>query len=216
MSDFEEVKLNNSQFQEWQKLETIRNNTLWRIAETISLLTDHLRESLEIATADNGKWLSLQNDTIKAGFESVVEALQSSTLPPPQPQPTGVIMARFKVAADNPDFEIVLTGSGFTDSEGNPTGASDIDLSGESSNPDALSVSIIDQVLSDDGQNVTTRLSAHVGSPSPDMAAVGYKAVNRDTGAVVATGSDEFLVNAGEAGIGTVTSSVPLRPEPEV
>jgi len=124
-------------------------------------------------------------------------------------------MARFKVAADNPDFDIQLVGGGFTDSEGNPTGAGDIDLGAESSNGDVLEITVGDQALSEDGQSVATLVHVHVGTSSPDMVALAYTAKNRDTGAVVAAGSDEFLVNAGEASVGTVTSNVPLTPEAE-
>ena len=124
-------------------------------------------------------------------------------------------MARFKVAADNPDITIELSGSGFTDSEGNPTGAADIDLSVESSNAEVLEATLSGQTVSADGQTVTAQVALHFGAASPDMAALAYKATNRDTSALVAAGSDEFIVGAGEASVGTISSNVPLTPEPE-
>lgn len=156
-----------------------------------------------------------QNEIISAGFAAVAAAIAKLQTPEPPPaQSKGVIVARFRVPADNPDFQIQLTGSGFTDSEGNPTGAADIDLVAESSNPDAVEVSVADQKLSDDGQSITATVNVHVGAPSADAAAINYQARNRDTDALAASGSDEFIVQAGEASVGTVTSSVPLTPEP--
>ena len=154
------------------------------------------------------------NTSIQSGFAAVAaEIAKLQTPEPPPAKSKGVIVARFKVPADNPDFQIQLTGSGFTDSEGNPAGAGDIDLAVESSNPDAVAVSVADQKVSDDGQSVTATVSVHVGAPAADAAAVNYKATNRDTGALVASGADEFIVQAGEASVGTITSSVPLTPE---
>jgi len=152
--------------------------------------------------------------SIQTGFAAVAAEIAKLQTPEPPPAKTkGIIVARFRVPADNPDFTIELTGSGFTDSENNPTGAGDIDFAVESSNPDAVSVSLSDQKLSEDGQSITANVAVHVGAPAADAAAINYKATNRDTGALVASGSDEFIVQAGEASVGAITSSVPLTPE---
>jgi hypothetical protein len=88
LSDFEEVKLTQSQFQEWHKLGTAQLNALWRIAEILTLLKDRQQEVLEAASADLTKWLAIQNQTFTAGFASVVEAIAKlQPLPNPQPEP---------------------------------------------------------------------------------------------------------------------------------
>ena len=122
------------------------------------------------------------------------------------------IMARFIVPADQPDFVIQLNATGFKDAEGNDADAKDIDLTVDNSNPAAISGTVSDQTLSEDGKSVSAKVSVHVGAPSADLGVLAYKATNRDTGALVAAGSDEFIVNAGEAATGTVNSSVPLTP----
>lgn len=183
------------------------------IAEAVNELTDAIDEHSE----NTGKWLSTINDTISAGFAAVVEAIaQLNTQPPPLPQSKGVIMATFKVAADNPDIVISLAGTDFMDSDTppNPTGAGDIDLSVESSAPDVVGATLSNQVLSADGNTVTADIAVHFGAAATDVATLTYRATNRDTGAIVAAGSDDFTVQVGEAGIGTVTSTVPLTPEP--
>ena len=88
MSDFEEVRFIKSQFDKFVELGTIRNNALWRIAESVTLLSNHLQEAIEINTADRGKWLSLQNEAIESGFASVVEAINKISLPQQQPKKT--------------------------------------------------------------------------------------------------------------------------------
>jgi hypothetical protein len=189
------------------------SNALWDINDQLKPIDDAINDHSE----NTGKWLSTINDTISAGFAAVVaEIAKLNTQPPPLPKPKGVIMATFKVGADNPDIEIALTGSGFMDSDTppNPTGAGDIDLSVESSNPDAVSASISGQTLSDDGNSVSATVAVHFGAPATDVATLTYRATNRDTGLVVAAGSDDFTVQVGEAGIGTITSTVPLTPVP--
>ena len=217
MSDYELVKLDESQAKQlddnFDGLNGALNKLTAKIAPNDKNKTIH--QALTDGFKEVTKWQAIQDETIRAGFASVVEAIAKiSTQPPPLPKPKGVIMATFKVAADNPDIVIELSGTGFTDSEGNPTGAGDIDLSVESSNNDVLEATLSGQTVSDDGQTVTAQVNLHFGAASPDMAALAYKANNRDTGALVAAGSDEFIVGAGEASVGSITSTVPLTPEP--
>ncbi len=153
---------------------------------------------------------------LEAGFAEVAEAIRSfKPLPLPQPAQRGKIVVRYRVPADSPDIVYTLAGNSFQDSEGNPTGAADIDLSIEVSNPAALTVTLGPQAVSVDGNEVTAEVTIHVESPQVDAAVLGYKATNRDTGAVVAFDSDEFIVGPGEASVGTLDSPVPLTPEPE-
>ena len=120
MSDFEQVRFDPSQFQEWQKLQTVHNNALWRIAESITLLKDHLQEAIEASTSNETKWLAIQNETITAGFALVAEALTKTTLPPPQPQME--VKFVFKVANDHQDESFSISIGGVTDAEGEPLG----------------------------------------------------------------------------------------------
>jgi len=213
MSDREWVTIDATQFERLLTDLIAISNSVWGVKDQVAPIDDAINDHSD----NTGKWLATINDTISAGFAAVVaEIAKLNTLPPPQPQPKGVIMATFKVGADNPDIEIGLVGSGFMDSDTppNPTGAGDIDLSVESSNPDTVSASISGQTLSDDGQSVSATVAVHFGAPATDVATLTYRATNRDTGLVVAAGTDDFTVQVGEAGIGTVVSTVPLTPEP--
>ena len=200
MSDKALVKIDSGQFARLDLLLSAIGNALWAINDQLKPLDNAINNN----TTEVTKWLAVVAESIA----------KINPLPEPQPKPKGVIMATFKVGADNPDITIELSGSDFTDSEGNPTGAGDIDLSVESSNPDVLEATLSGQSVSADGNTVTAQVNLHFGASSPDMAALAYKANNRDTGALVAAGSDEFIVGAGEASVGSITSSVPLTPEP--
>ncbi len=181
--------------------------------EEFKVLLGDLAGAIDEQTEDIGKWLGILNETFIMGFTAVAgEIAKLQTSEPPPTNPGGVIMATFKVGASNPDIQIQLSGSGFVDDEGNPAGAGDIDLSVESSNPDAVSATLSGQGVTADTVNAT--VDVHFGAPASDIAVLTYRATNRDTGTIVAAGTDEFIVEAGEATLGTVTSSVPLTPEP--
>lgn len=190
MSDHRLVSINEAQL----------DRLLLRL-ESMEDAIDAQTSILDAGFTDLGKWLSI-----------IAQSLSTTTPTPPKPR--GVIMAKFKVGADNSDIVIELTGGSFTDDEGNPTDASDIDLSVESSNPDAVSASLTEQTLSDDSKSVSAKVAVHFGAPATDIAVLTYRATNRDTDAVVAAGTDEFTVEVGEAALGSVTSKVPLTPEP--
>ncbi len=212
MSDKELVTINPEQ---WERLLTdlvTLTNAGWGIRDELRPLDNAIdNHAIEVT-----KWLGSINDTLGAGLAEVARAIREQQPPPPPAKPKGVIMATFKVGADNPDIQIALTGSGFMDSDTppNPVGAGDIDLSVESSNPDAVSAALSGQTLSDDGNSVSATVDVHFGAPASDIATLTYRATNRDTGLVVAAGTDDFIVQVGEAGIGTITSSVPLTAEP--
>lgn len=150
------------------------------------------------------------------GFDKVAEAISKLQTPAPSPEVTrGTLMSRYRVPAtqDNVTFELV--GSNFKDAEGNEASAANIDLTVQSTNEGAVGASIGPGVVSEDGKTVSATVTLTFGSPSVDMATVEYKATNRNTGAVVAGDSDEFIVGPGEASIGTLDSPVPLPAEAE-
>ena len=138
MSDFEEVKLTQAQFNEWSKLTQIQTNALWRIAEALTLLKDRHQEVIETATADATKWLGIQNETNKAGFAAVVEALTKTTLPP-QPKRLEVRFM-FVVKDDHEPVNFSLSLGDVTDAEGNVITDADLDVAVESSDANVLSV----------------------------------------------------------------------------
>lgn len=216
MSDRELIIINQDQFERWMTNLVAVSNATWGVKDEIKPIDDAINntnlalndliDAVNQQTLETTKWLAL-----------IAEAITNiHPLPPPQPQPRGVLMATFKVGADNPDITIRLTGSGFVDNDTppNPVGAGDIDLSVESSAPDTVSASITEQTVSDDGNSVSANIAVHFGAPASDIAVLTYRATNRDTGLVVAAGTDEFVVTAGEAALGQLTSNVPLTPEP--
>jgi hypothetical protein len=51
------------------------------------LLLTHIGDAIQEFTKDNGKWLSIQNDSILAGFAQVAEAIANAQQQPPPPGP---------------------------------------------------------------------------------------------------------------------------------
>lgn len=122
-------------------------------------------------------------------------------------------MSRFKLPDDQPDFEIELTVTG-KDSEGQPADVAGLTIEVDNSNEIAIVGTLGTTTPSEDGKSLKATVSVHVADPSPDLGIIGYKALNAD-GDIVGAGSDEFLVGAGTLAVATITSSVPLTPEPE-
>lgn len=185
MSDFEEVKLTQAQFNKWLELETIRNNALWRIAESVTHFQDHLQEAMKIATADNGKWQSLIRDEMKAGFALVAEALTKTTLPPPQPQME--VKFVFKVANDHQDESFSISIGGVTDAEGEPLG----DTKG-------LTVAVTssdESVVSASFDPATNSGVAHFGKSG--VASLNASVTNAK-GDILGSGAADFTVTTGD------------------
>jgi hypothetical protein len=170
-----------------------------------------LFRQLITAINDGADEISAAIDRNTEQLEALTQAVTDLDQPLP-PEQGATIMASFIVGASNPDIQIQLAATDFKDDEGNAVDASDIDLSVESSNTDALTATLSSQTLSDDKLTVSGVVDVHFGAPATDIAILTYRATNRDTSLVVAAGSDEFTVQAGEAAIGTVTSNVPLPP----
>lgn len=162
-------------------------------------------------------------EVVRQGFQTqnehlagIQEALTHINQPDSDSAVKGEIVARYRVPADLPDFEYEIVGRNFTDSEGNPTHARDVDLSLDVANEAAITATLGEQTVSEDGNEVRVPVRAHVESPSADMGVLMYKATNRNTGEVIAADSDEFIVSAGAARLGTLESDIPgLTPEPE-
>lgn len=129
----------------------------------------------------------------------------------------GRLFVRYTIPPGQEDVTFDLVGDNFTDNQGRPTGAGDIDLSVENSNPAIVVGTLGPQLLSDDGQTVTAPLTLHFPtSPPMDLAAVVVKAKNRDTGDTVNAESADFTPSGpGEATIGRLTMNIPMTPDPE-
>lgn len=145
----------------------------------------------------------------------IVYLLKSKPGPRPQPDNEGVtIMSRFKLPADQPDFDIELTVAG-KDSEGNAVAVPErLTVEVDNSNTGAIEGTVKSSALSEDGKTLRVIVGAHVGSPSPDLGVIGYKAKGAD-GTLLGAGSDEFLIGTGAFAVASIASSVPFTPEPE-
>ena len=81
MSDFERVQIDFDQFSSLEK-------RLGAIRDRIGPVGDtSIQQTLEDGFEDITKWLSIQNDSIKAGFAMVAEALKETNLPPVELEP---------------------------------------------------------------------------------------------------------------------------------
>lgn len=125
MSDFEQVQIQPAQF-------TVIEKRLNGLRAQIQIITERLgpvdagksiqgtlEQGLKDLTVEITKWLSIQNESIIAGFALVAEALTATTLPPPQPNPLEVTFV-FKVANDHQDEPFSISIGGVTDAEGEP------------------------------------------------------------------------------------------------
>jgi hypothetical protein len=205
LSDHEEVKLAPAQFQEWEKLATAQLNALWRLAEVIVELKDSQREALEFASADLAKWSAIQNETIKAGFASVVEAIAKLQipLPPPQRSMKGTVMADYSIPDDQPDGRVTFHLSA-TDAEGQPITdlavLATLTFEAASSNESAFVVT-----LDADQPDPLNRVGGyHVGAPG--QAAVTGNLKDAD-GNIIGTGTDGFTVTTGKVALGSVSAT---------
>lgn len=200
MSDKELVTINPEQ---WERLLTdivALSNAVWGVKDVVA------HQTTEIT-----KWQSIQNETIRAGFASVAEAIANlQPLPPPQPEQKGTLVARYKFDEDQAPVTFDLVFKGGTSAKGTPVGAGDVDLSIASSSGQ-LMAELGPQTLSDDGNEVkaTVTLTGQT-MPVAELAVVSYAATNRDTGNQVAADTDEFETGPGEVAIGTLDSPVPL------
>jgi hypothetical protein len=122
MSDFEQVQIQPDQFKVLeQRLNALRGQ-MQIVTERLGpvdagkSIQQTLESGLQDLRVEITKWLSIQNDTMSAGFAMVAEALISTNLPPPQPRLKGRFTLILK--NDQPDFGYDFDVSGITDAEG--------------------------------------------------------------------------------------------------
>jgi hypothetical protein len=186
LSDREEVKLTQVQFQEWQKLATAQLNALWRIAEVVVQLKDSQREALEFASTDLTKWSAIQSDIISAGFASIVEAIAKLQTPLPQPQPKQVeVRFVFIVKDDHEPVNFSVALGDVTDAEGNTIPDAQVNLEVLSSDDSVLSLSF----------DAAVRTGV-VSFGSPGVASLTAKVSSGDN--LLGSGAADFTVTTGD------------------
>lgn len=149
------------------------------------------------------------------GIVVIQTAILRKITRPNRPQQQGeiTVMSRFKLVDDQPDFDIEVTVAG-KDSEGSPADVTGITLEVDNSNAVAIEGTIKSSTPADDNKSLKVVVGCHVGSPSPDLGVIGYKAKNAN-GDLVGAGSDEFLIGTGALAVATISSVVPFTPEPD-
>ena len=185
MSDHEEVKLAPAQFQEWEKLATAQLNALWRLAEVIVELKDSQREALEFASADLAKWSAIQNETIKAGFASVVEAIAKLQIPLPPPQRSMEVKFMFVVKDDETDKNFSVATGDVTDAEGNVIAEAAVELAVASTDETVVGVTFDPSTKSG---------SVHFGNPGTAT----ITATASSGGKLLGSGAADFTVTVGD------------------
>ena len=201
MSDNELVKIDSGQFAKVDASLTAFGNGIFNVAEWVQ----SLKHAIDAQTADNGKWLSVLNDTLSAGLAEVTKAIREQHTPPPPAHMRGTIMADYSIPDDTPDgtFSLAVTAS---DSEGHPI-----------TDP-ALLAALVAEVINSDETGFAATLDAtdnrkgtyHVGGPnddgSPKQCTVTQNLKDAD-GNIIATGTDSFTVTTGKVALGSVTAT---------
>lgn len=145
-----------------------------------------LEETVKAGFADIGKWQSIQNESINAGFKLVAEAIaKGQSLPPPQPQQLEVLMS-FIVKADLPDVGYTLTLGEVTDSEGHVIPDAKLSIEISSDNPASVEVTPVE-----DGRTG----NVHFGSPGNATITAN---VRDEQGDLLGTGVAGFVVTTGD------------------
>lgn len=168
-----------------------------KIVQAINGLTKAVTDS----TADAGKWASIQNETTKAGFNAVVEALAKLQPPTPGPSPRRYsIMSDYAIPDNTPDGRVTFRLSA-TDEEGqpitDPAQFAKLVFEAVSSNEDAFTIT-----LDVDQPDPMNRVGGyHVGKPGQAAVTSNLKKANGD---LIGTGTDGFTVTVGEIALGSV------------
>lgn len=222
MSDFEQVQIQPNQFKVLESRLNAFGAQLQIITERLGPVDKDkniqktLADGLDKLTVEVTKWLSIQDKTIQAGFALIAETLTTTTLPTPQPEQEGQLMARYKFNEDQEPVSFTLVFRGGQTKKGTAVGAGDIDLAVSSSSAQLLA-EIGPQTLSEDGNEVSAPITLTGQTmPNAELAVVTYTATNRDTGNQAAADVDEFETGPGEVAIGTLDSPVPLEEIPPV
>lgn len=176
----EEVRLNRAQFDRITMLLSGEDGALNRLG-------DRLAPSGENASDNIAKWLSAINDSINAGFASVVEAIAKiQPLPPPQPN-TFEVKFMYVVKDDNPDVNFSLVLGDVTDAEGNTisdSGAA-LDVTVETTDDSVVAVTF---------DPATKSGSVHFGNPGTAT----VTATVSSGGNIFGSGAADFTVTTGD------------------
>jgi hypothetical protein len=159
----------------------------------------------DASTKGTSEQLDAINETIRAGFASVVEAIANIQPPtPPGPKLKGTIMADYSIPDDTPDGRVTFNLAA-TDAEGqpitDPAVLASLVFEAASSNEDAFSVTL-------DGEQpdpMKREGGYHVGAPG--QAAVTSNLKDAD-GNLIGTGTDGFTVTTGKVALGSVTAEL--------
>lgn len=177
-----EFQLRAAEFSDGDKLVAYYLSAL---VGAVNRQTDMFQRELRALAKDNGKWQSIQNDSISAGFASVVEAIANSNpLPPPQPKPLEVKFM-FVVKNDHAAEPFSIVTGDVTDSEGNIIPDAQVDVEVLSSNEDAVSVTFD-----------PTAKSGEVSFVNAGLASVTAEVSSK--GKLLGSGAVDFTVTLGD------------------
>jgi hypothetical protein len=144
-------------------------------------------KAIEHGFKDIGKWLSIQNSSLNAGFDKVAEAI-ANIQPLPQPQPKSLeVKFMFIVPDDQPDESFAISIGGVTDAEGNALpDASGLTVAVASSDDGVVSVTF---------DPATNSGTAHFGNPG--VASLTASVTNAK-GDILGSGAADFTVTTGD------------------
>lgn len=189
MSDRELVTFNAEQFSLFMQRFSSVHAELQIIRERLGPVDKDksLQRTLESGFKDLSKWLSIQNDSIVAGFALVAEAIaKGTTLPPPQPKPLEVTFV-FKVANDHQDEPYSIAIGGVTDAEGEPL-------------PDTSGLTV--EVTSSDDGVVAPNFDPATNSGVAHFGRSGVASLNASVknakGDILGSGAADFTVTTGD------------------
>lgn len=174
----EVVRLNRAQFDDLK-------NSAHDIRELQSATLGQIKGQVVPRLDGVAKQLEAINETIRAGFALVAEAIANiQPLPLPQPKHNEVIFM-FVVKDDHAPVPFSLALGTVTDAEGNAIPDAQLDVTVESSNPDAVAVEF-------DAAAKTG--SVRFGSPGE----AEVRANVSSNGALLGTGAASFTVTVGD------------------
>lgn len=181
MSDFERVQLDADQFSSLEKRLGAIRDRLGPVGAEKSI-----QQTLEQGLKDISKWLSIQNDSIVAGFAMVAEALKETNLPPPQPDKLEVKFV-FKVPNDHQEEPFSISIGGVTDAEGEAL-------------PDTNGLTV--EVTSSDDAVVAVSFDPSTNSGVASFGHSGVASLNASVknaaGDILGSGAADFTVTTGD------------------
>jgi hypothetical protein len=197
--DVDRVRLVSSQFDDLKNsAHDIRNYARQINADLDGKILTALNNA---STKGIAEQLEAINETIRAGFASVVEAIANIQPPsPPGPKMRGTIMSDYSIPDNTPDGRVTFNLAA-TDEEGapitDPAVLASLSFEAASSDESAFSVA-----LDADQPDPTKRVGGyHVGAPG--QAAVTSNLKDAD-GNLIGTGTDGFTVTTGKVALGSV------------